>query len=364
MVFTEFGKLKEIIVGRELKFSERQLDFTIKNMYNDNLKMCNMYSNNFEYYSLSKELIQNRNKQLDNLTTLLEYHNVKVYRPEELNNIVIAKTPDYSMIQSSASNVRDITFIYGDVIIETPILVQNRLFENTLLYNIFKTKSKEDYNWIKSPYTKLTNETLDLDNWEIDRDFNNIPDKYEMGFDAANIIKIGSDLICNVSTYNQYLGFIWLKKILTRFFPNINIHMIKVADSHIDGTILPLKPGVFLANNVFIGKQLEEQLPQKFKNWKILYTNDYYQKDDQYWKDIYTNPVKLASTRGMDTNVLSLDENKIMILNEAIKTQDLLYKNGFEPIPVVLDHGEIFAGGIHCSTLDISRDDEFLDYTK
>ena len=364
MVYTEFGKLKEIIVGRELKFSERQLDFTIKNMYSENLKLCNVYADNFDYYSLSKELINHRNKQLDNLSSLLEYHDVKVFRPDEMNNVVIAKTPDFSMIQSSASNVRDITLVYGDTIIETPILVQNRLFENTLMYDIFKEKQLEGYNWIKAPYTKLNNNTLDINNWEEDRDFNNIPPQYEMGFDAANIIKIGSDLICNVSTYNQYLGYVWLKKLFTRLFPNINMHMIKVADSHIDGTLLPLKSGVFLANNVFIGKELENQLPKKFKNWKILYTNDYYQKDDLYWKEIYSNPIKLASTRGMDTNVLSLDESKILILKEAVKTQELLYKNGFEPIPVELDNGEIFAGGIHCSTLDISREDYFIDYTK
>ena len=62
--------------------------------------------------------------------------------------------------------------------------------------------------------------------------------------------------------------------------------------------------------------------------------------------------------------LLSLDESKILILKEAVKTQELLYKNGFEPIPVELDNGEIFAGGIHCSTLDISREDYFIDYTK
>lgn len=32
---------------------------------------------------------------------------------------------------------------------------------------------------------------------------------------------------------------------------------------------------------------------------------------------------------------------------------------GGEPILVDLDNGEIFAGGIHCSTLDLVREDEY-----
>jgi glycine amidinotransferase len=65
----------------------------------------------------------------------------------------------------------------------------------------------------------------------------------------------------------------------------------------------------------------------------------------------------LASSRGMDINVLSLDRNNVLIQHDATRTAELLYKNGFTPIPIQFRHGEIFAGGIHCSTLDLERDD-------
>lgn len=362
MVFTEFGNLKEVIVGKELKLPTRQMDFTIKNMYNDNFKLSTVYNDIFENYTLDKYMIETRNDQLDNLAKTLTDLDIIVHRPDDVKKLELIRTPDYTSAMSSASNVRDIIFTYGDIIMETPLLVHNRLFENTTMTHIFK---EHPSTWIKAPYSKLTEETLDLESWENDRDFSNIPDIFEMGLDGANMIKIGRDIICNVATHNQYLGYKWVKKILTRFYPELEIHMVKVADSHIDGTLLPLAPGTFLANNVFLNKNtIKEQLPQKFKSWDIIYTNDYYQKDEAYWSELSNCDIKLASTRGMDTNVLSIDHKRVLVLDEAVKTMDLLDKKGFEPIPIKLDHGEIFAGGLHCSTLDLRRDDEFIDYTK
>jgi glycine amidinotransferase len=121
--------------------------------------------------------------------------------------------------------------------------------------------------------------------------------------------------------------------------------------------LLPLKEGVFLANETFLGTNyIRNHLPTKFKNWKILYAQDTYISDRKYWDDISKNPISLASSRGMDINVLSLDRERILINDDAYKTADLLDKNGFIPVPIKFRHGEIFAGGIHCSTLDLERE--------
>jgi glycine amidinotransferase len=72
--------------------------------------------------------------------------------------------------------------------------------------------------------------------------------------------------------------------------------------------------------------------------------------------------IRLASSRGMDINVLSIDENTVLVNKRAIGVKDILDKNNFNIIEVELDYGEIFAGGIHCSTLDLVRDDEYIDY--
>jgi len=64
----------------------------------------------------------------------------------------------------------------------------------------------------------------------------------------------------------------------------------------------------------------------------------------------------------MDVNILSIDESTVVVNERAYGVKDILSKNGFDIIEVKLDNGEIFAGGIHCSTLDLVREDEFITY--
>ncbi len=365
MSYTEFGKLQEIIVGNELKLNKRLMDFTFKNMYRDNLIKFDNYCTDIKEYQISSSLIEERIQDLNNFQKTLEGYGVLVHRPNELTKLENIITPDFQTSTSAANNVRDIVLAYGDNIIETPLLVRNRQFENNLLHDIFKKKMTDGSNWIKAPYTKMDNDgTLDLESWTNERDFSNIDfnSRYEMGMDAANCIKIGKDIICNVSTYNHYLGYLWLKRVL----PEANIHQIKIADSHIDGSLMPLRPGVFLSNNFgYTVSYLRERLPKKFKNWDIIIpevTESYYHEDEMYDKFNENLDFHLASSRGMDINVLSLDEKRVFTLDRAIKTQDILDKHGFEPIPIKLRHGEVFAGGLHCATLDLKRDDERIDY--
>jgi glycine amidinotransferase len=65
----------------------------------------------------------------------------------------------------------------------------------------------------------------------------------------------------------------------------------------------------------------------------------------------------------MDMNVLSVDENTVLVNDDAHQTIHVLEQNGFTVVPVKLRHCELFGGGIHCSTLDTIRKDEFIDYS-
>ena len=47
-----------------------------------------------------------------------------------------------------------------------------------------------------------------------------------------------------------------------------------------------------------------------------------------------------------------------------MKDKSFLSKNGFNIIETLLNHCEMFGGGVHCSTLDLDREDEYIDYTK
>jgi glycine amidinotransferase len=352
---TSFGKLKEIVVGRELQLAKRISDITFKQFYREALDE-RIYESPFDSYQVSMALIEQRNQQLDNLASTLESRGVVVHRPAVLDKIVPFNTPSFKSELSSASNVRDLTLVYGNKLIETPTFVRNRYYENTLLHDVYSSAWDRGRGgqWIKAPHTELTERTIDLGHWGDTRDYNNIPDNFVMAVDGAQFLRIGRDCIVNINSYNQYLGYEWVKS----FFPDTDFHVLHVADNHIDGCLICLKPGVFLVNPLY--PNIRDLLPAKFRNWTYLYPQDLTANIDVTgMTDI---DIRLASSRGMDVNVLSLDENTVMCTNRAHGVKDILDKNGFDVIEVTLEHGEIFAGGIHCSTLDLVRDDQYIYY--
>ena len=101
-------------------------------------------------------------------------------------------------------------------------------------------------------------------------------------------------------------------------------------------------------------------MTEKFRNWKYLYTTKL--NDNIDVSGMTDIDIRLSSSRGMDVNVLSINENTVVVNRRAYGVRDILEKNGFNVIDIQLENGEIFAGGIHCSTLDIVREDEYIHY--
>jgi glycine amidinotransferase len=359
---TSFGKLKEVVVGRELELKKRIADFTFQHFYQENLDHAvydRLVANGNEYY-VTHDILVKRNEQLDDLALSLEKLGVTVYRPERLNQVVTFKTPDFKSELSSASNVRDVTLIYRDCIVETPTYVQNRYFENVSLYQIYNHcfNAGRGGKWFRPPHTKLTEDTVDLLPWNSIRDYSAFDrTKYTMAIDGAQFLRIGKDVIVNVNSYNHFLGYEWIKS----FFPESDFHLVNVADNHIDGVLVCLCPGVFLVNPLY--RNIADIMPQKFKNWTYLFPEDN-GKTPKIESGMTSLDIQLASSRGMDVNVLSLDEKTVMVNEKAYNVIEVLEKNGFSIVTVKLDNCEVFGGGIHCSTLDIVRDDQYIDYTK
>lgn len=352
---TSFGKLKEIIIGRELELPKRITDITFRQFYRQSLGE-KIYEVPFDDYHINTQLIKQRNEELDNLSNTLTNLGVIVHRPKILDKIISFSTPHFKSELSSASNVRDITLVYKDKIIETPTNVRNRYFENLSLYDTFNKvwEKGKGGQWIRCPHTEITENTIDLQHWQDKRDYSNIPENYVMAIDGAQFLRIGKDVIVNINSYNHWLGYEWIKS----FFPESEFHVIHMADNHIDGSLICLKPGVFLCNPIY--GDIRKYLPKKFNNWKYLYPKDLTANIDV--TNMTDIDIRLASSRGMDINVLSVDENVVLVTDRAIGVADILDKNGFTVIPIKLEHGEIFAGGIHCSSLDLNREDEYIFY--
>ena len=96
-------------------------------------------------------------------------------------------------------------------------------------------------------------------------------------------------------------------------------------------------------------------LPEALQKWDII---DFMDDDEPKSGD---SEVMLAS-KGINLNVLSLDEKRVVINEQATNTIRKLERSGFDPIPVRLRHSRIYSGAFHCSSLDIRRDEELEDY--
>ena len=357
---TSFGKLKSIVVGRELEIKKRVADFAFKHFYQENLGHAvydRLTSNGDEYY-VNFELIQERNEDLDNLSKILEKQGIQVLRPDRLSEVKPFQTPDFKSEVSAASNVRDVSLVYRDFLSETPVFVLNRYFENQALYEVFAEMT--DYGragkWIKAPHTRLVPETMDLTEWNSPRDYSQFDrKKYAMAIDGAQFLRIGKDVIVNINSYNHFLGLEWIKS----FFPETQFHVVNIADNHIDGALVCLRPGVFLVNPAY--RNIKDKLPKEFSSWEFLVPDDIEIKP-RIKSGMTSLDLQLASSRGMDINIISLDEKTVVVNELAVNVIELLSKKGFNVIEVKLSHSEIFGGGIHCSTLDLSREDEYVYY--
>ena len=90
---TTFGKLKEVVVGRELEIERRAIDMTFRVFYKENLCEEGLYNSRNEIYNISEDILLKRIQQLDNLAETLKSCGVKVYRPDRVTMVKKISSP-------------------------------------------------------------------------------------------------------------------------------------------------------------------------------------------------------------------------------------------------------------------------------
>jgi glycine amidinotransferase len=350
-VFTEWEPLHEVIVGDCLNFKADFEDLTFQMVHYANLKNQNFMAS--PMYANDKLRLKERGEDLENLASVLMKHGVLVRRPEPLNAAHRIVTADWEAIMTAPDQPRDTFMCIGDTIIETPPIIRGRYYESAHYHKIFKDYVIDGAKWIAAPRSSLTMDSLDipsLTNWKSYHPCDypgDIPTRFEMAFDAANCLKMGEDILMNIGSRNAELGYYWMQRQL----PEFNIVPVYLTDDHLDGVIMPLKPGVFLYNpKMYSEQELRDKLPRPYKMWDLIPT-----QDEDLGEDYTSEEIMIASEQCMALNVLSLNEKKLLIPKDAKKTIDLLTKKGFEPIPIRFRHTRLFSGGIHCCTTDVRR---------
>ena len=180
------------------------------------------------------------------------------------------------------------------------------------------------------------------------------PRNDEPAFDAANILRLGQDLLYLVSSTGNELGGHWLQTILGDAF---RVHFFKDVyyGSHIDSTFAALRPGLVLCNP---GRINDETLPEIFRQWEVIYSPPM-ENTDRYDAEYLA---KSIGSNWIDMNVLSINPNLVVVDEDQTALIKLLEKHGLDVIRLKLRHSKMLGGGFHCVTLDIRRNGTLQRY--
>jgi N-dimethylarginine dimethylaminohydrolase len=238
--------------------------------------------------------------------------------------------------------------VIGDHIIETPNVIRSRAQETfsyrTMLVDYLKSGAK----WYSAPKPMLLDSLFDVD-------LNTpAPRNDEPAFDAANVLRLGQDLIYLVSGTGNELGGEWLQTILGETF---RVHFFKdiYFGSHIDSTFVALRPGLMLCNPARLN---DDTLPEILKQWNVIYSPPM-ESTDRYDADYLS---KSIGSNWIDMNLFSINPDLVVVDRDQTALIKLLEKQGLGVIPLKLRHAKMLGGGFHCVTLDIRRNGTLQRY--
>ncbi len=311
---------------------------------------------------LQKRYVEELAEDVEELANALIKLGVKVHRPIPLSKLTTFKTPYWEATGIPALNVRDQAIIMGNEIVETPPQVRARYFENDLLKPIFYEYFKGGSNWTSMPRPIMSDRSFDtsyvsgqetpaIQEIVYSQETSEFDVGFEMMIDAAQFIRFGKDILVNVATENHELGLQWFQRHLGDKFRFHRLY--RFADNHIDSLILPLRPGTLLLRN----PSIVDKLPKALQKWDKIYAPE---PQDNIFPS-YEDEDLILTSKFIDLNVLSVDEETVIVNSlfpELIKT---LEKNGFTTVPVRHRHRRLFGGGFHCFTLDTVREGSALE---
>ncbi|MCP2728153.1 glycine amidinotransferase [Limnofasciculus baicalensis] len=375
--FDEWSPLKEVIVGSPINYNTQDLELSFKLFFHD-VAYATFWYPHYEKSNdpsaaiaqatsstrkLGKKYLEELTEDVEELVSTLEGLGVKVHKPMTLSHPIKFTTPYWEATCIPALNVRDQAIIIGNEIIETPPQIRARYFENDLLKPIFYHYFNQGAKWTTMPRPIMTDRSFDMSYVSSDRTpcVENIYTQntsefdvgHEMMIDGAQCIRLGKDIIVNVATENHWLGFQWLERHLGDKF---RLHKIfQLTDNHIDSIILPLRPGKLLLRH----PQFLDKLPEFLQKWDIIYPPEPTENIFPQYED----DELILTTKYIDLNILSVDEEKVIVNSLFPELMTTLEKHGFTPIPVRHRHRRLFGGGFHCFTLDTVREGKLEDYS-
>lgn len=344
-IYTEWGELKEIMVGRVFDSTDVDALNIEDTQFADGLK----------------RIFDECEEDFQSLTELFHEHGAKVYRPSK-KKLKEQVGPNWrNQFPYPAVCPRDMHVVYGDQIINTIGGDPNRYFESEYFLD---TMLELDRDFVAMPRPVLP------------RTYR--PYKMNEGmplYHAANILKCGDTLLYtrpynddkSYSLTRQFgrgtnKGIDWMKRNVRGVKNWIEIH----ESGHADGKVALIKPGLLMCWQ-------EDKVPEELKHWdKIVVPKQ--DVPEQFWQASIQPMLAKNVNRWLDSWIGHVDEtifdvNVVSISEEVVITNgydksvaEQLKKHGVEMVPFNFRHKFFWDGGLHCVTLDLTRDDKNESY--
>lgn len=330
-------------------------------------------------------------EDLDGLASTIAQFGVKVYRPKVHDISRMYSTPFWHSTGNNVYNVRDLHLVVGNTVVESPSYLRSRYFEAIALYEIWYEYFDQGFRWISGPRPRIdhpVSEAYYRD--EKERTFTQEDHRFmeltggrieklhklnenEIVFEAANTVRMGRDLLYLVSSSGNYKSAKWLQSVLG---PEYRVHTTAdiYRSSHIDSTVLCLRPGLVMLNSTRVN---EKNCPKLLDKWEKIYFEDVAptsEAERDFQKNVRDKIAKEIESFGFQTNLndmsspwvgmnfLSLDQSTVIVDNRQTNLIRLLEKRHFTVVPVRMRHIYTQGGGIHCATLDTVRDSKVDSY--
>ena len=295
-----------------------------------------------------QKIIEETEEDLDAFTAVLEEHGVTVRRPETWPHEARFSSIHWESEGYYNYCPRDVLLVIGDQIIETPNVIRSRAQETFSYRKLLVQYLQSGAKWYSAPKPMLLDSLFEVDP---DRP---TPRNDEPAFDAANVLRLGRDLIYLVSGTGNALGGQWLQTILGDEF---RVHFLEDVyyGSHIDSTFVALRPGLILCNPARIN---EQTLPEFLKQWEVIYSPPM-ESTDRFDADYLS---KSIGSKWIDMNLFSINPDLVVVDRDQTALIKLLEKQGIDVIPLKLRHSKMLGGGFHCITLDTRRKGTLQQY--
>jgi N-dimethylarginine dimethylaminohydrolase len=288
-----------------------------------------------------EQVVEETEEDLAKLVNTLEALNITVKRPviwrhdEPLSNQLWSARGFYNYCP------RDVLLVVGDRIIESPNAIRGRYHETFSYRKILLEYLDAGAKWFSAPKPMLTDALFEV---PLTRP---VPNDLEPVFDAANVLRFGQDLVYLISSTGNEYGARWLQTVLADSF-RVHTCEFKYHGSHIDTSIVALRPGLLLCNPERVSK---EMLPLFLRKWEIIFCpplTDPYDRTDAYLRSC-------LGSKWMGMNILSVRPDLVIVDKHQGALIRLLERYQIEAIPLELRHARMLGGGFHCVTADIRR---------